>query len=122
MRLESVQNASDQARCVAAHLTGKPTRYASVPWFWSDQGNLKLQIAGLTTGFDHLVVRGDPSGTACSAFCFKDGRLLGVESVNRQSDHMIARRLVGQRIALTPAQAADEKFDLKAHLARETAR
>jgi 3-phenylpropionate/trans-cinnamate dioxygenase ferredoxin reductase subunit len=121
VRLESVQNATDQARCVAARLTGKPASYASVPWFWSDQADLKLQIAGLTNGFDRLVVRGDSSGTACSAFCFREGRLVGVESVNRPGDHMLARRLVGQHAALSPAQAADESFDLKAFLARAAA-
>jgi 3-phenylpropionate/trans-cinnamate dioxygenase ferredoxin reductase subunit len=121
VRLESVQNATDQARCVAARLTGKPHAYASVPWFWSDQGDLKLQIAGLTTGCDQVVMRGDASGTSCSAFCFLQGRLLGVESVHRPADHMIARRLIAQHIALTPAQAADEDFDLKAHLARAAA-
>lgn len=121
VRLESVQNATDHARCVAARLTGKPSPYANVPWFWSDQGNLKLQIAGLTTGYDQVVVRGDAAGTACSAFCFKLGRLLGVESVSRPADHMIARRLIGQHIAVTAAQAGDETFDLKAHLARHAA-
>jgi 3-phenylpropionate/trans-cinnamate dioxygenase ferredoxin reductase subunit len=121
VRIESVQNATDQARCVAARLVGKPGRYASVPWFWSDQGDLKLQIAGLTTGCDEVVTRGDVSGTSCAAFCFRQGRLLGVETVNRPADHMVARRLIGQHVSLTPAQAADEHFDLKAHLAREIA-
>jgi 3-phenylpropionate/trans-cinnamate dioxygenase ferredoxin reductase subunit len=121
VRIESVQNATDQARCVAARLVGKPARYTSVPWFWSDQGDLKLQIAGLTTGYDVVVTRGDVSGTSCAAFCFKEGRLVGVETVNRPADHMIARRLIAQHVALTPAQAADERFDLKVHLAREKA-
>lgn len=121
VRLESVQNATDQARCVAARLTGTAARYASVPWFWSDQGDLKLQIAGLTNGYDQLVIRGNASGTQCSAFCFKAGRLLGVESVNRPSDHMLARRIIGQRLTLSPAQAADEQFDLKLLLVRATA-
>jgi 3-phenylpropionate/trans-cinnamate dioxygenase ferredoxin reductase subunit len=80
-----------------------------------------LQIAGLTTGCDDIVIRGDVSGTRCAAFCFRQGRLLGVETVNRPADHMVARRLIGQHVSLTPAQAADENFDLKAHLARETA-
>lgn len=117
VRLESVQNATDQGRCVAARLTGKPTAYTSAPWFWSDQGNLKLQIAGLTAGCDQVVIRGDTAGTSCAAFCFKDGRLLGVETVNRPGDHMTGRRLIGQGVALTPAQAADEHFDLKSCLA-----
>ena len=113
VRLESVQNATDQARCVAARIVGKSLPYSAVPWFWSDQGALKLQIAGLTTGYDETVIRGDPSGTSCAVFCFRDGRLLGVETVNRPADHMAARRLVGARAALSPAQAADETIDLK---------
>jgi 3-phenylpropionate/trans-cinnamate dioxygenase ferredoxin reductase subunit len=113
VRLESVQNATDQARCVAARILGRPLPYSAVPWFWSDQGPLKLQIAGLTVGHDEAVVRGDPAGTSCSVFCFRGGRLLGVETVNRPADHMAARRLVGNHIAMSPAQAADERVDLK---------
>lgn len=113
VRLESVQNATDQARCVAARIMGRPVPYSAVPWFWSDQGPLKLQIAGLTAGHDETIVRGDPAGISSSVFCFRDGRLLGVESVNRPAEHMAARRLVGNRVALTPAQAADESVDLK---------
>jgi len=122
IRLESVQNAMDQARCVASRVVGKPLRYEAVPWFWSDQGELKLQIAGLSMGTDQVVLRGDPAGNACSAFCYAQGRLLAVESVNRPGEHLLARRLVGQRVPLTPAQAADEAYDLKAHLAREAPR
>ena len=121
VRLESVQNATDQARSVAARLTGKPTSYASVPWFWSDQADLKFQIAGLTNGFDRLVVRGDSVGHGLLGVLLQGGRLIGVESVNRPGDHMLARRLIGQRVALSVAQAADEKFDLKALLARAAA-
>jgi 3-phenylpropionate/trans-cinnamate dioxygenase ferredoxin reductase component len=113
VRLESIQNATDQARCVAARILGRPLPYTAVPWFWSDQGPLKLQIAGLTVGHDEAVVRGDPAGTSCSVFCFRGGRLLGVETVNRPADHMAARRLVGNHIALSPAQAEDEGVDLK---------
>jgi len=121
VRLESVQNATDQGKVVASRLVGRPLPYAAVPWFWSDQGELKLQIAGLTTGCDTTVFRGDPAGTSCSVYCFAQGRLLGVESVNRAGDHMLARRLVSQRVALTPAQAADESFDLKSLVARPAA-
>jgi 3-phenylpropionate/trans-cinnamate dioxygenase ferredoxin reductase subunit len=113
VRLESVQNATDQARCVASRILGKAMPYTAVPWFWSDQGPLKLQIAGLTAGHDQTVVRGDPAGTSCSVFCFREGRLLGVESVNRPGDHISARKLIGNNIKLTPAQAADETVELK---------
>ena len=115
VRLESVQNAMDHARCVAARILGRPPLpYSAVPWFWSDQANLKLQIAGLTMNHDQTVTRGDPQGTSCSVFCFRDGRLLGVETVNRPADHMAARRLIGNHVALSPAQAADLSVDLKA--------
>ena len=113
VRLESVQNATDQARCVASRILGKAMPFAAVPWFWSDQGPLKLQIAGLTAGHDQTVVRGDPAGTSCSVFCFREGRLLGVESVNRPGDHISARKLIGNNVNLTPAQAVDETVDLK---------
>ncbi|MDB5518082.1 MAG: FAD-dependent pyridine nucleotide-disulfide oxidoreductase [Tardiphaga sp.] len=119
-RLESVQNAVDHGRCVAARLTGKPHPYRAVPWFWSDQGPLKLQIAGIPAPHDHCVVRGDPSSGAFSVFCFRDGRLAGVESVNKPAHHMVARRLLGSAVALTPAEAGDTSFDLKARAGTAT--
>lgn len=116
-RLESVQNATDHARCVAARLTGDRKAYDSHPWFWSDQGDDKLQIAGLTTGYDRMVLRGDPAKKAFSAFCYKGDRLLGIESINRAGDHMFGRRLQGMDRSIMPEQAADESFDLKSALA-----
>jgi 3-phenylpropionate/trans-cinnamate dioxygenase ferredoxin reductase subunit len=113
VRLESVQNATDQARCVAARIVGKPQRYAAVPWFWSDQGELKLQIAGLTSGCNQTVIRGGATDTSATVFCFRDGKLLGVETVNRPAEHMIARRLLASRCPITPAQASDPTVDLK---------
>jgi 3-phenylpropionate/trans-cinnamate dioxygenase ferredoxin reductase subunit len=119
LRLESVQNAVDQARCVAARLAGRPAPYASLPWFWSEQGALKLQIAGLATPHERAVVRGDPSpgaeGGGFSVFCFNGGKLVGVESVNRPLDHILARKLLALGIEVTPEQAADPGFDLKRH-------
>ncbi len=119
VRLESVQNGVDQAREVAARIAGKRVaRYDKVPWFWSDQRDLKLQIAGLTSGHDTAVLRGDPEGGSFSVFCFSGERLIGVELVNRPADHIVARRLlVLVDPGLTPAQASDESYDLKAHMA-----
>ncbi|GLR86618.1 NAD(P)/FAD-dependent oxidoreductase [Bradyrhizobium iriomotense] len=117
LRLESVQNATDHARCVAARLTGDKKVYDGQPWFWSDQGDDKLQIAGLTTGYDHVVLRGDPAKKAFSAFCYKGDKLLGIESINRAGDHMFGRRLLGMGRSLAPDKAADEGFDLKSALA-----
>jgi 3-phenylpropionate/trans-cinnamate dioxygenase ferredoxin reductase component len=116
LRLESVQNATDHARCVAARLTGDAKSYDGQPWFWSDQRDDKLQIAGLTTGYDRVVVRGDPGQGSFSAFCYKSGRLVGVESVNRGSDHVFGRKILGMNRSIEPEQAADMSFDLKAAL------
>jgi 3-phenylpropionate/trans-cinnamate dioxygenase ferredoxin reductase subunit len=116
LRLESVQNATDHARCVAARLTGDARTYDGQPWFWSDQGDDKLQIAGLTTGYDRVVVRGDRAQRSFSAFCYKSGRLVGVESINRASDHVFGRRILGLDRSIEPEQAADPGFDLKAAL------
>ena len=115
VRLESVQNAVDQGRCVAAHIAGKPAVYGKVPWFWSDQGDLKLQIAGITAGHDTSVLRGDPESGHFSVFCYRGGQLIGVESVNQTADHVVARRLLAGDPKLTPEQAADESYDLRAH-------
>ena len=117
LRLESVQNATDHARCVAARLTGNAKPYDGQPWFWSDQGDDKLQIAGLTTGYDRVVVRGDPAQRSFSAFCYKAGQLVGVESVNRASDHVFGRKILGMNRSIEPERAADIGFDLKAALA-----
>jgi 3-phenylpropionate/trans-cinnamate dioxygenase ferredoxin reductase subunit len=116
LRLESVQNATDHARCVAARLTGDVRTYDGLPWFWSDQGDDKLQIAGLTTGYDRVVVRGDPTQRSFSAFCYREGRLVGIESINRASDHVFGRKILGLNKSITPEQAADPGFDLKAAL------
>jgi len=117
LRLESVQNATDHGKCVAARLTGDDQVYDGMPWFWSDQGDDKLQIAGLTTGYDQVVMRGDPAQKAFSAFCYRDGKLVGIESVNRAGEHMFGRRFLPMDRALPPEQAADPKFDLKKALA-----
>ncbi len=121
IRLESVQNAVDQARCVAKRIIGEPEDYAAVPWFWSDQRDLKLQMVGLTAGCDRTVVRGDPATRAFSVFCFHGERLIGIELVNRAADHMFGRRLLAAGETITPDEAADPGFDLKARLARVAA-
>jgi 3-phenylpropionate/trans-cinnamate dioxygenase ferredoxin reductase subunit len=117
LRLESVQNAADHARCVAARLTGDARTYDGMPWFWSDQGDDKLQIAGLTTGYDRVVERGDRQARSFSAFCYKAGQLVGIESVNRAADHVFGRKILGLNRSIEPEQAADLGFDLKAALA-----
>ncbi|MDQ0347379.1 NAD(P)/FAD-dependent oxidoreductase [Ancylobacter vacuolatus] len=118
VRLESVQNAADQARSLAHRLTGKPAPFDAVPWFWSDQSDLKLQIVGLAAATDSAVLRGDPASRRFSVFRFRDGVLTAIESVNRPADHMLGRRLLAGTPAITPAQAGDESFELKSLLAK----
>jgi 3-phenylpropionate/trans-cinnamate dioxygenase ferredoxin reductase subunit len=112
-RLESVQNAVDQARCVAAAIVGRPARYHAVPWFWTDQFDIKLQTAGLSTGADRIVTRGDPASRKFSVFYFKDNRLIAVDSINRPGEHIVARKLLAAGISPSPEQAADLSVDLK---------
>jgi 3-phenylpropionate/trans-cinnamate dioxygenase ferredoxin reductase subunit len=113
-RLESVQNAVDQGKCVAARLVGRRAAYDALAWFWSDQGDLKLTIAGLSHGADRWVMRGDPGTRAFSTFGFRGGKLAAVESVNRAGDHAAAKRIIGTPKTLTPEEAADLAFDLRA--------
>lgn len=121
IRLESVQNAVDQAKCVAARLTGNAHAYGALPWFWSHQGPIKLQIAGLSLGMDETVTRGDPAGAKFSVFVYRAGRLIAVESVNSPADHMVARRLIAAGITVPPAAAADPATDLKALMPKAAA-
>jgi 3-phenylpropionate/trans-cinnamate dioxygenase ferredoxin reductase subunit len=113
-RLEAVQNAADHARCVADRIAGKLHPYAALPWFWSEQGPLRLQIAGLTGGHDRTALRGNAESGEFSVFCYKGGVLLGIESINRPADHAHARRLLAAGRQVTPEQAADASFDLRA--------
>jgi 3-phenylpropionate/trans-cinnamate dioxygenase ferredoxin reductase subunit len=113
VRLESVQNAVDQARGVARRLVGRAEPYAALPWFWSDQRDLKLQIAGLADGCNEWVGRGDPATRSFSMFGFRGGKLATVETVNRAADHMAARRIIGGALPLTLAEAGDPGFDLR---------
>ncbi|HEX4872417.1 MAG TPA: FAD-dependent oxidoreductase [Nevskiaceae bacterium] len=113
LRLESVPNALEQARAVAQTLLGKPQPYAPVPWFWSDQYDLKLQMAGLNEGYDQVVLRGDPQQRQFSAFYLRAGQVLAADSVNRPQEHQLAKRLVGERRILPAAALADESVALK---------
>ncbi|MFD5193231.1 NAD(P)/FAD-dependent oxidoreductase [Streptomyces sp. NPDC058357] len=113
-RLESVQNAVDQARCLAARLTGTPTPYTAVPWFWTEQFSMKLQIAGLGQGHDGSTVLGDPATGSFSILLFKDGLLTGVESVNAPADHTAARRILAFGRPLRREETAADGFSLLA--------
>ncbi|UKI08751.1 NAD(P)/FAD-dependent oxidoreductase [Variovorax paradoxus] len=117
VRIESVQNAVDQARCVAARIVGKAEPYAKVPWFWSDQGDNRLQIAGLAEAGDSAVLRGDPAAGKFSVLRFRDGRLSAVESINSAADHMAARKLLAAGTPISSTQAADPSVKLAALVA-----
>jgi 3-phenylpropionate/trans-cinnamate dioxygenase ferredoxin reductase subunit len=112
-RLESVQNAVDQAKIAAATLLGARQAYAEVPWFWSDQFEVKLQTTGLSGGADAHVLRGTPSNAGFSVYHFAGERLVAVDSVNRPADHMLARRLLAAGTPVSRVQAADTAFELK---------
>jgi len=111
-RLESVQNAIDQAKCVSLRLVGKPEPYSKVPWFWSDQGPHKLQIAGLTAGADHHEI--NEHDGKLSVQCYRRGELIGVETVNAAGEHMAARRILAQPQPLTLEAAQAAGFDIVA--------
>jgi len=111
-RLESVQNAIEQAKSCAASIMNKDRPFTAAPWFWSDQYDVKLQMVGTSQGHDHTVIRGDTNAYKCSIFYFAGGRLIGIDSLNRPQDHMAGRRLLDQGVSLTPQQAADESFAL----------
>jgi len=119
LRLESVQNATEQGKSAAAALLGQERPFTATPWFWSDQYDKKLQMAGLSAGADTWAVRGDmASGGAFSIYHFQGPRLLAVDSVNAAKDHLQARKLLDAGVSPTPAQAGDAGFDLNSLLQR----
>jgi 3-phenylpropionate/trans-cinnamate dioxygenase ferredoxin reductase component len=113
LRLESVPSALEQARSTAAFIAGRQRPYTAVPWFWSDQYDLKLQMAGLNSGYDELVIRGSPEQRSFLAFYLKAGTVLAVDSVNRLKEFSTAKRLVEQRVRVERAHLADESKPLK---------
>ena len=114
LRLESVQNALDQARCVAARLLGDPKPFNTCPWFWSDQGDRKLQIAGFALAGDEFVDLSPETTSHALVLGFRSGRLVLVETVNQPAEHMLARRVLGGPKSLTPQMARAAGFDFKA--------
>lgn len=117
VRLESVQNATDQAKHVARTIVGRESPFREVAWFWSDQGDMKLQTAGLSFDADLHVLSGNPEENAFSIFHFAGDRLVAVDSINRPADHMIARRLLAAGINPTEADIAAGAARLKEMLA-----
>jgi 3-phenylpropionate/trans-cinnamate dioxygenase ferredoxin reductase component len=113
VRLESVPNASEQARVAAASICGQRVPHAGVPWFWSDQYDLKLQMVGLSQGYDRVVIRGSMEADTFAAFYLKDGVVIAVDAVNRPQDFIVGKKLVAARLKVDPATLADESFALK---------
>jgi 3-phenylpropionate/trans-cinnamate dioxygenase ferredoxin reductase subunit len=116
-RLESVQNATEQAKSAAFSLLGKVREFNATPWFWSDQYDIKLQMVGLTAGFDQVVTRGNPATNKFSAFYYRAGQLIAVDSLNQPAEHMAARKLFEKSVSPSAEQAANQDFHLSSLLA-----
>lgn len=113
IRLESVQNANDQANVVARTIIGQEQAYDAVPWFWSNQYDLKLQTVGLSTGYDTAVTRGDPATRSFSVAYLRGGRVIALDCVNMVKDYVQGRKLVATRTAVDPERLADPSVPLK---------
>ncbi|SFJ16008.1 3-phenylpropionate/trans-cinnamate dioxygenase ferredoxin reductase subunit [Sphingomonas sp. NFR04] len=113
IRLESVQNANDQANVVAKLLTGQDAHYDAVPWFWSNQYDLKLQTVGLSIGHDTTVLRGDPAARSFSVIYLKQRQVIALDCVNATRDYVQGKRLVAERMTVEPAVLADPATVLK---------
>jgi 3-phenylpropionate/trans-cinnamate dioxygenase ferredoxin reductase subunit len=114
LRLESVHNAMEQAKAVARTIAGRPEAYADVPWFWSDQYDLKLQIAGVGDPEDELILRGDPASRAFSCLHLRGGRLVAIDCINRGADFLAAKKLIAESRPIDRDQAADPEIRLGA--------
>jgi 3-phenylpropionate/trans-cinnamate dioxygenase ferredoxin reductase subunit len=115
LRLESVPNAMDQARVSTANMLGDDKVYAAIPWFWSDQYELKLQMVGFSADGDSQVLRGDMENHQFAIFYLKDGKVVAADAVNSPKEFMLCKQLVGK--PADPAQLADPETDLKSLLA-----
>jgi 3-phenylpropionate/trans-cinnamate dioxygenase ferredoxin reductase subunit len=113
LRLESVHNAVEQAKTAAANLCGIDDSYCDVPWFWSDQFDLKLQIAGLSDGFDDVVIRGNPAERSFSCVYLRDGRIVAVNAINAPRDFVQSKPLIAERAAIDAVRLADPESPLK---------
>ena len=113
VRLESVQNATDQANVAAKTILGEDVAYAATPWFWSNQYDLKLQTVGLAFGYDQAVVRGDPAARSFSVIHLRGGRVIALDCVNATRDYVQGRKLVETGAVIDPARLADASVPLK---------
>ena len=113
LRLESVHNAVEQAKTAAGNLCGKDSRYAQVPWFWSDQYDLKLQIVGLSEGYDDVVIRGNPAERSFACLYLKDSRLIAVDAVNAPRDYVQSKTLIADGTIIAADRLANADKSLK---------
>ncbi len=113
IRLESVQNANDQAVTAARDIVGRSVDYDAVPWFWSNQYDLKLQTIGLSAGFDAAVLRGDPAARSFSVVYLRQGRVIAIDAVNAVKDYVQGRALVQAGAVIPPELLADTARPLK---------
>ena len=117
LRLESVHNALEQAKTAAANICGGDVSYCEVPWFWSDQYDLKLQIAGLSEGHDDVVIRGNPAKRSFSCLYLAEGRLIAVDAINAPRDFVQSKQLIADRAEIDATKLADTEIALKEMLA-----
>jgi 3-phenylpropionate/trans-cinnamate dioxygenase ferredoxin reductase subunit len=113
LRLESVHNAVEQAKTAASNICGKETHYSQVPWFWSDQYDLKLQIAGLSTGYDDVVIRGNPADRSFACLYLKDGKLIAADAVNSPKEFVQSKALIAAHTVVDRNKLADTEIQLK---------
>ena len=113
VRLESVHNAVEQAKTAASNVCGTEAHYSDVPWFWSDQYDLKLQIAGLSEGYDEAVIRGDPATRSFSCLYLRDGILIACDAINAPRDFVQSKALIAARSRIEPGRLADTGAQLK---------
>ena len=113
LRLECVQNAIDQAKHAALGMLGKTSAYKEVPWFWSDQYDLKLQIAGIARPSDRLVVRGNPEARKFAIFHLRDGAIAAVEAVNAAPEYLVGKKLIAEGTKVPPERLADTSIPMK---------
>jgi len=113
LRLESVHNAVEQAKTAASNICGKETHYSQVPWFWSDQYDLKLQIAGLSTGYDDVVIRGNPADRSFACLYLKDGKLIAADAVNSPKEFVQSKALIAAHTVVDRDKLADTEVQLK---------
>jgi 3-phenylpropionate/trans-cinnamate dioxygenase ferredoxin reductase component len=114
LRLESVPNANEQAKVAAATICGHDKEYNSLPWFWSDQYDLKLQISGLSEGYDQIIVRKDPDkDRSFAAFYFKKGKLISADCINRPQEFMLSKKIISQSLNVDPERLENNSIPVK---------